>query len=431
MCQRTTSRRPRSLHLAPWTSTATHVALCVSVAVFPTLARTQSLPSATPEEVGFSSSALRGIAPALKRTFVDSGKIPGFVVAIARHGKIVLLDSAGFMDIEAAKPMPGSGVFRIMSMTKPITTVAVMQLVERGKVRLDDPVAKYIPAFANARVRAGAELAPATRPITIEHLLTHTSGLTYGANGLAILNRGPTIADFADSIVTLPLLFQPGSSFGYSLSLDVLGRVVEIASGRAFNTYLDEEIFGPLGMRETSFHMTPAMEGRIPRVYSRRGDGSLVAGAQLLGRGFQPESRLYAGGQGLLSTPANYLRFAQMLLNGGELEGKRVLQRSSVAQMMTNHVPTAFAAEVAKVLPGWPLGSYGFGYGGAVRIDSLASVPGSTALFRWGGINSTYFWIDPSKDLVAMVWTQFYPSAGTGTLDNEFQRLVYGAMVRP
>jgi CubicO group peptidase (beta-lactamase class C family) len=394
----------------------------------PTIA--QSLPTARPEDVGLSSAALARIAPRLRQLFVDSSYAPGFVIAVARHGKLAYLASVGLADIEHNVPMRSNTAFRIFSMTKPITTVAVLQLVERGQIRLADPVSKYIPAFSRMQVRRGtgaaATLADLTRPVTIEDLLTHTSGLSYSRT---LLSRSPNIEYFADSIFTVPLLFQPGTAFTYSIALDVLGRVVEAASDKLLDRYFDEEILAPLGMHETSFHVMPSMTGRVAVDYTRGADGKLTAPAQLLASQFLPDSKSFRGGEGLMSTVTDYLRFTQMLLNRGEFGGRRILKAESVALMMSNHLPASYMAAVAAVSKGYLVGQYGFGYGGAVRVDSGGGAPESPGTFRWAGAHSTYFWVDPKADLAVLVWTQVSPNTVVFP-EREVERLVYSAIIR-
>ena len=381
----------------------------------------QGLPRALPEEVGLSGRALARIGPAL-RTWTDSGRLPGIVVAVARHGKLAHLEAMGYMDVATATPMRTDAVFRIYSMTKAVTAAAVAQLVERGRIRLDDPVSKYLPSFAQVQVYAGGPAAnpllrAPSRPITITDLLTHSAGLTYGAFGRSpvdtiynrarLLNPTRTLEQFTDSIARLPLLFDPGSRWTYSMSMDVLGRVVEVASGTTFDRYLAEELFTPLGMRETGFHVTPTMQGRLVTVYARGPGGTLLPDKALVGPEYSADGKLLSGGGGLLSTVSDYLRFAQMLLNGGELDGRRVLKRETVATMMRNHLPAA----LSPITPP-PLGSlygYGQGFGGVVLLDSAAArTPTSPGLYRWCGYAGTFFFVDRAADLVAMVWSQVY-----------------------
>lgn len=433
--------RRSAVRVGPCARLSGFIAAGAMVFVAPHVAMAQGLPRARPEEVGLSSEALARIAPALK-TYTESGRLPGIVVAVARHGKLVHLEALGSMDLAQRTPMRTDAVFRIYSMTKAVTGAAVAQLIERGKIRLDDPVSKYIPAFANVQVFAGGSAAnpllrAPTRAITIAHLLTHTAGLTYGAFGntpvdsmyrsAGLLDPTRTIGQFADSIARLPLLSDPGSTWNYSMAMDVLGRVVEVASGKRFDRYLDDALFAPLGMRETGFHATAAMKGRIATVYSRGASGPLIPDTTLVGAGFRVDDKVFAGGQGLLSTVADYLRFTQMLLNGGTLDGKRVLKQESVDMMMRNHLPP----ELSPITPP-PLGSkrgYGQGFGGVVMLDSVAAgLPTSPGEYQWCGYAGTYFWVDRAMDLIGMVWTQVYAGC-PHPIETQVQKLVYGAIV--
>jgi CubicO group peptidase (beta-lactamase class C family) len=398
-------------------------------------AQSPGLARARPEDVGLSSAALAGITPSLRAAFVDSGRIPGFVVAVARHGKLALLDSTGVMEIESGQPMRTSAGFRIASMTKPITAVAVMQLVERGKLRLTDPVSRYIPRFAHLKVAVDSgvnrRLVDPVTPVTVEHLLTITAGLPTGNEADAVEEWAPTIADFADSIAALPLADQPGSAFSYfSGAYDVLARVVEIVSGQRFDRYLETEIFVPLGMRETAHHPSNEMDGRIPRLYSRAADGSLVPTPKLLADVYRAESRWYSGATGLLSTITDYLRFAQMLLNGGELEGRRILQRSSVDRMMTRQVRRDPSGGPAGEFGprGWIDDTYAWGYGGVVRVDSSSRVAASAGTYRWLGGHWTFFWVDRKAELIGMIWAQMSFEPEMGALDRRFEEMVYRAI---
>ncbi len=405
------------------------------------VALAQGLPTAPPSEIGLSSAALERISSALQ-AYVDSGKVAGVVAAVARHGKVGYAKAFGRMDAAREAPMRADAVFRIYPMTKPVIAAAVLRLVDQGKVRLDDPVSKYIPAFAGTKVYANGPAAspvvqPPSRPITIEHLLTHTSGLSYGYFGQTpvdsiylranLLDDTRTVAQMADSAAHLPLLFSPGDRWNYSVAIDVLGRVIEVASGVTLDRFLDRELFTPVGMRETSFHVQPHMDGRIPVAYSLDANRKLVPGASLLSPGFLPAGKFLSGGGGLLSTTADYLRFAQMLLNGGELDGRRVLSRESVASMTRNHLAPALVPIPPFILE---QSGYGFGLGGAVLVDSTSTgAPGSPGIYRWWGIMGTFFWIDPKADLIGMVWTQL----NTGRhhpMEIEFQRLVYAAVLR-
>jgi CubicO group peptidase (beta-lactamase class C family) len=415
--------------------------LRVLLCTLPGIAGAQGLPRAPrPESVGLSSAALARIAPALK-AWVDSGRVAGAIAVVARHGKLAYIATAGAMDAGHGRPMSSDAVFRIFSMTKPIVTTAVMQLFEQGKLALDDPVSKYIPAFAEARVYAGGGMAhpsvrnPAT-PVTIAHLLTHTAGLTYGLFGATpvdsiytranIFRPDWTIAQLSDSLAHLPLMFDPGSAWNYSFAIDVLGRVIEVVSRTTLDRYLDSAIFRPLGMTNTTFHATAAMVPHLATVYGRAKDGTLQAGVPLLGPEYSSQGKLLSGGGGLLSTVADYLRFAQMLLNGGRLEGHTVLRKETVALMMQNHLPPHLVPIPA--VNDWPPGRNGFGYGGAVRVDSAPPAPGSARTFRWAGYASTFFLIDRKADLISMLWAQFLPATDLPGGDSWYQRLVYAAL---
>jgi CubicO group peptidase (beta-lactamase class C family) len=402
----------------------------------PTIA--QGLPRGRPEDVGLSAAALERIATTLQ-SYVDSGTFPGFLAVVARHGKLAYVASVGWMDVEHRRAISADAVFRIFSLTKPIASTAVMQLYERGKLRLDDPVSTYIPAFAGVKVYGGGGAATPVlhdpeRPVTLADLLTHTSGLTYGFIGntpadsiyrhAGLNNPRWTLAQLSDSLAHLPLAFSPGSRWNYGYSLDVLARVVEVVSRMTFDRYLDSALFRPLGMSMTAFHVTPAMEGHLTTLYAPGPDARLQASTPSIAPEYTPEGRMLSGGGGLLSTVSDYLRFAQMLLNGGELDGHRVLKRETVALMMRDHLPPGLTP--ITVAPDWPPGKNGFGYGGAVRVDSDATVPGSPGTFRWAGGASTFYWVDPRADLVAMVWTQHLPPAWS--LDAQFQQLVYASV---
>jgi CubicO group peptidase (beta-lactamase class C family) len=370
------------------------------------------------------------------QAFVDSNRLAGIAMAVARHGKVAYYDAVGTMDSARTMPMKTDAVFRIYSMTKPLTTVAIMQLHERGKLKLDDPVSKYIPEFANQQVYASGPAAsptvvPAARATTIGDLLTHTGGLTYGAfsntpvdsmyRAANVLGENEPVAKVAADIGKIPLLYQPGTRWVYSMSLDVLGRVVEVASGKTFDRYLAEEVFAPLGMEHTAFHATPAMTGNITWVFQAAGARGIRAAGQLLGAGYRDGDKPFMGGMGLLSTIPDYMRFCQALLNRGELDGKRILKKETVALMMQNHLP-----DMVRNIPGSR--STGFGYGGSVKIDTSSSSPTAAGTFAWAGYASTYFWIDPKNDLIGMVWAQLTPQFNP--LEPPFQRIVYSA-IRP
>lgn len=403
--------------------------------------RAPALPPADAVELGFAPGALARIAPALQ-AHVDSGHVGGVYAVIARHGRIGYERVFGWRDIARRAPLRRDDVFRIYSMTKPVVAVGVLRLVDEGRVGLDDPVSQYIPAFAGVQVFAGGTAdapileAPAS-PITIRQLLNHTSGLAYGLTPgpvdtifarAQLYDAGRMLEEFTDSLARVPLHFHPGTAWSYSSGLDVAGRVIEVASGMALDRYLEAAIFRPLGMTDTGFRIRPDMRGRLVTVYSAAGDGALEPlGQDGLMAMFEPGARFLWGSGGLLSTPDDYLRFARMLQNGGELEGVRILKPATVALMTGNTVP----AELTPVSYGGALRDsiYGFGLGVAVQVDSAERArPGPVGLYRWSGYLGTYFWIDPRNDLVAMVWTQLSPGA-RHPLEAEFQQLVYDALI--
>lgn len=416
------------------------VLIAASTAITVSCASTgRALPKAPPASVGLEPAALARLSPVLQ-AYVDSGKLAGVYAVIARHGKIAYEHTVGWMDVDSRTPMRRDAIFRIYSMTKPVVAAGLLKLADQGKVALDDPVAKYIPAFANMKVYAGG---PADAPIlrdpdsamTVRQLLTHTSGLAYGlTNGpvdtifarARLYDAARTLEQFTDSLARLPLLFSPGTAFSYSSGIDVVGRVIEVASGQQLDRFLDDQIFRPLGMRTTMFRKQARLEKRIATLYSRGPSGELQVsrggGLQLM---YEPDARFLWGSGGLLSTPDDYLRFTQMLLNGGELNGKRVLSRESVALMSHDQLP-AFLSPVTS--PTLIEKGYGFGLAVSVLVDStLATLPGPNGIYRWSGYVGTYFWIDPKNDLIAMVWTQFTPGR-THPLEQDFQRLVYDAL---
>ena len=387
---------------------------------------------------GLSPAGVASIT-SLLQAYVGDGKLAGAVAVVARRGRVVHSESAGWLDLEQRIPMREDAIFRIYSMTKPVVAAGVLKLIDQGKIALDDPVAKYIPAFAGVKVFVGGSAAAPVLQhpdsvMRIRHLLTHTAGLGYGLHETAVdtlyrraalFDPARTVEEFADSIARLPLYFTPGTRFNYSAAIDVAGRVIEVASGLPLDRFLHEEIFLPLRMRDTSFRIRDDMRGRVAVLYARDEGRGLTEVTDGLLAMYEPDARFFWGGGGLLSTTHDYLRFAQMLLNGGDLDGVRVLADSSVALMVRNHLPPSLTP-----LDGPPLldGGYGYGLGGAVLVDTaLAELPGPAGIYRWSGYVGTYFWIDPVNDLIAMVWTQLTPGR-TWPLEEDFQRIVYDAL---
>jgi CubicO group peptidase (beta-lactamase class C family) len=391
-----------------------------------------------PETVGLSSSRLTRVGQAMSK-YVESSKLAGTLTLVARHGKIAHFEPLGIMDVEAGTRIARDTIFRIYSMSKPITSVAVMMLYEEGHFLLTDPIQGFIPAFADVCVleRNGTEvkLVPTQRAITIRDLLTHTAGLGYGLgedyiDGLykkhvwGTMERNPeaTLGEMVETVAGLPLAYQPGQGWRYSMATDVLGYLVQIASGTAFDAFLRERIFLPLGMIDTGFYVPPDKIDRFAANYSpgEDGTGPRVIDAPRDSPYTRP-GRIPSGGGGLVSTATDYARFAQMLLNEGVLDGMRLLSRKSVELMTMNHLR-----------PGvHPFGnpSQGMGLGVGMTIDlAQTQALGSVGRYGWGGAASTNFWIDPQEDLICVFMTQLMPSSTYPVVD-DFRVAVYQALV--
>ncbi len=411
------------------------------------------LPRVPAEQVGMSKQKLDRIHDVLKQE-VDQGKLPGTVVLVARRGKLVYADVVGFQNKDEGKPMALDSIFRIASMTKPLVSVAAMMLVEEGKIELTDPVSKFFPAFKGQQVsvaRSDAEFArttyalvPADREMTVQDLLRHTSGLAYGEITLnapvkeAYAKAGvylPGVRDYdarnvtpaeeIDRLAKAPLAHQPGTVWEYSLSVDLLGRVVEAVSGKRLADFLDERLFKPLKMNDTGFWVPPSKMGRLaePLVV----DAASGQAIKVIDVSKEPKND--SGGAGAVSTAADYLRFSQMLLNGGQLDGVRVLSRTTVALMTSDHLGTRISAPFTpgELLLGTP--GYTFGLGFMVRQGAgVAGVPGSPGEFMWAGWAGTFFWVDPKEELVA-VYMSSAPSPIRAYYRRLVKQLVYQAIV--
>jgi CubicO group peptidase (beta-lactamase class C family) len=364
-----------------------------------------------PEQVGLSSARL-GRLSAVVRQDVERGLIPGAVLAIARGGRIGYAEVFGWRDREAAAPMTPDAIFRIASMTKPLTSVAAMMLAEEGRLEIAAPVGQYLPEFAEPTV--GIEGKKAQRVMTVQDLMRHTSGLTYAQFGdtpvqmvwrdTKLMDEGQTNAELIAKLARLPLLFEPGTTWEYSMSTDVLGRVVEVVSGQSLAEFFAERICGPLGLADTAF---AASGERAARLAEPQTDPA--TGKRPPMRDVARDQRWYSGGGGAVSTAADYLRFCQMLLNGGELDGVRLLAPKTIAHMAADHLPPDVGygettrARFGALAPVPEMG-YGFGLGFAVRKDQGRSpVPGSVGEYFWGGVTGTYFWIDPQEQMVVVL----------------------------
>jgi CubicO group peptidase (beta-lactamase class C family) len=378
----------------------------------------------------------------MAQQYVDEGRIPAVVYAVARRGETVRIATVGATEKDK--------IFRIYSMTKPVTTVAVLQLYEAGEFLLTDPVSRYLPEFANPGVYVGedrngkTQTRPAVKPITIEDLLTHTAGLTYGdptVTGVPMLYTtadiwtAKSLARFSQKVAALPLMFEPGARWHYSVANDILGRLVEVVSGQSFDRFVHSEILEPLAMSDTSFILPGNKVSRLADLYTRDGESMILSEAAASSVYLNPDKVPYGGG-GLLSTAADYLRFAQMLLNGGEFEGHQILGRKTVDLMMMDHLGGFSEPRLGDDWVGrtenrsqeMNLG-LGYGYGGYVVADVAANdVPGSVGTYSWGGAASTYFFVDREEQLIGLFLTQLTPS-DSYPLRAQFRGLVYQALV--
>jgi CubicO group peptidase (beta-lactamase class C family) len=400
-----------------------------------------------PLEVGFDPDRLARIDRLLDR-YVEAGKLPGSLVLVARHGRVAHLGLSGRRHLEDGLPVEPDTLWRIYSMTKPITSVAAMMLYEEGAFELTDPVSRFIPSFADLRVYAGGSdlrpvTVPATEPVRIWHLLTHTAGLTYGFHRThpvdAMLRAkgwewgspaGVDLAAAVDRFADFPLLFQPGTEWNYSYATDVLGRLIEVVSGLRLDDFLARRILGPLGMTETAFHVPADQAHRLARLYLAMPSGGLAPG-DVLGDAFLQPPTLLSGGGGLVSTAADYHRFTRFLLGEGELEGVRLLGSRTVRYMTRNHLPGRADLETfgRPINAESPLRGVGFGLGFAVLEDPAKYRTLSTVgEFNWGGAASTTFWVDPAESLSVVFMTQLMPSS-TLPLRTQLRQLVYQALV--
>lgn len=413
--------------------------------VFGSMAMAQPAPRAA-EALGFSAERLGRLDAAIQQQ-IDQHRLAGGVVFIARDGQVAHLKTFGQQDIEAGRPMPADAIFRIASMSKAVTTVAALILYEEGRFMLNDPVSKYIPAFANpvvavpapADAPAGTKYVtvPAKRPITIRHLMTHTAGLTYGdgtslaadeykkanVQGWYFANHDETIGDAINRLAKLPLHGQPGEAWQYGFGTDVLGHLVEVVSGMPLDRFIEERITRPLRMPDTCFFLPPEKAARLATVYSLGKDG-LTRGDQ--GDYVTGPRRCFAGGAGLLSTAGDYGRFLQMLLNGGQLDGARILAPTTVALMHTNAVGEKFAGLVRP--PG--TNAHGFGLGFWVNDDPgfMGEAIGEGA-YGWGSAYFPEYVVDPKNRLVAFFMTQLRPAGGSD-LNHRIKTLTYQALVK-
>lgn len=425
------------------------LAICFVCVLLSPLTRADELPRADPDASGFSKEKLEAIPAALKKA-VEEKKIAGGSALIAKKGKVVHLSTAGMQDIESKSPFRESTIVRIASMSKPITSVAVMILVEEGKIKVTDPLSKYVPEYKEMKVLVPSadgksfETVAAKREITIHDLLTHSSGITYGLmnkptlgqmyadagiiDGLAETKL--TIGDNVKKLAKLPLCCQPGSAWEYGLNTDVLGYVVEVASGKTLDEFLHERILKPLKMDDTYFVLPKEKRSRLASVYqpgadktlTKLGEKPIVQGSTHVSVNYPvyDESKYYSGGAGLVSTIGDYFRFSQMMLNKGELNGVRVLKAETVETMTKNQL-----GDIHIMFPGFDLMGYGFGILSEKGKETNKD-PAGAGSFSWGGAFGTFFWIDPKNELVCVLLVQAFPP--DFTMGNEIKKLVYDAM---
>jgi CubicO group peptidase (beta-lactamase class C family) len=407
-----------------------------------------------PKHTGLSTARLERITDHLERNYIGPGKIAGCQVAVARHGHLAYFRSFGQMDRERGKAMADDAIFRIYSMSKPITSVALMQLYERGYFQLNDPVSRFFPAWKDHKVWVSGrgeamQVEDPKQPVTMRHMLSHTGGLTYGSQLAALgapdsghpvdaaygevgvrRGRGETLMEFMDKLAKVPLRYQPGERWMYSLSTDVCGALVEKISGQRFDAYLAEHIFGPLGMKDTSFVVAPDKVDRFAANYRRGADKRLEMIDDPAKSDYLAEPSFFSGGGGLTGTTEDYLRFCEMLRRGGELEGERVLGPRTITLMHRNHLKDG------KDLTQMAVGGFsetanegvGFGLGFATTMDTVKSGSIAAGDYYWGGAASTIFWVDAEEDLSVVFMTQLMPS-GAFNFRGQLKSIIYSSIV--
>lgn len=402
--------------------------------------------TADPAALGFAPDRLARIATWMRR-YVDDGKVPYLTALVARYGEIAYLDACGSGDPDNGAPTPAvDHIARYYSMTKPITTVAAMMLLERALIQLDDPVAKYIPEFADTPVYVSGPYGDMVTekqnsPVTVRQLMTHTSGLTYGRfdsgpigeayrkAGVDFGRSRDNLADMARKAASVPLCFQPGTKWTYSVATDVLGRVVEVAAGKPLAEVFQDWILGPLGMVDTAFGIPQDKAARATACYEKTEAGGMKRISDAADARFFDMPVMHSGGGGLVSTIPDYLRFLEMLRRGGEFDGARLLGRKTVDLMMMNHLPGDIASMGAATFSEMPMVGIGFGLGGSILLDpARAQVLGSVGEFAWGGVASTGFWIDRTEEISVVMVTQLVPSS-SWPMRRELRNLVYQALV--
>ena len=420
----------------PWQALPLVSTLLLAVAIDPAIA--QDLPHATPEEVGMSSARLERLSDALQ-AYVDNGELAGATAIVVRRGKVAYLEAFGDRDREARSPMAIDAIFRIASQTKAPISVGVMMLQEEGKLLITDRVGKYLPEFMQTTVgvangEGGYDVVPANRPILIRDLLTHTAGISYGAGaagerweeagitGWYFANRDEPIGATVARIGRLPMTAQPGTQWVYGYNTDILGALIEKVSGQPLDVFMRERILEPLGMDDTHFYLPTSDRNRLATVYSAANGGLARAPdrSQMAGQGAYVDGprRSFSGGAGFLSTASDYARFLQMMLNGGELEGVRILSPKTVELMTSDH------------LRGIPFRTgQGFGLGFSIVTDLGArGIPGSVGEYGWGGAYHSTYWVDPEEELIVVYLTNLIPAGGIDD-HGKLRALIYQSLM--
>lgn len=427
-----------------WTRTLAVTALLLAAAPAFSAAKPDiGLPTVKPEAVGFSSERLKALDTAMDG-LVDKGRLPGIITIVARHGKVVAVNVHGDKDTASKTPLTADTIFRMYSQSKPVTAVAMMILYEEGKWRLDDPVTRFVPEFKDLKVYKGLDdkgqpiLEPVSRSATMRELMTHTAGFAYGlvadnpvdkAYAESGLLASPSLDALLKGATALPMAYQPGEHWKYSIAVDIQGAIVERLSGQSLPDFMQSRIFGPLGMRDTGFYAPADKQARLSSLYAvNPKDRSIVQayGPWVLDVSKPPAMPM--GGGGLVSTAHDYLRFAQMLANGGQLDGVRILSPAGVRLMESNHLSDSVMAQR-------PLGpGMGFGFDGSVVMDpAAADTLAGKGTYSWGGAAGTWFWVDPENDVVFLGMIQVLGWYGLGEVNLEHlsQTLVYSALVDP
>jgi CubicO group peptidase (beta-lactamase class C family) len=403
---------------------------------------------ADPSDVGLNAERLKRI-PGCFQSYIDQRRLPCAAVLVARGGRVAHLSFQGATEMGGARPIDEDTIYRIYSMTKPVTSVAAMMLFEEGLIRLDHEVSRYIPEFAETMVFDGGtaeapKLRKPDRPIMVRDLFLHTSGLTYSflqqtqvdaiyrSRKIEHVGWRGDLKSFCEALASAPLVFSPGEKWNYSNATDVLGRIVEVASGMSLEQFFQTHIFRPLGMHDTGFHVAPDKTDRLMACYSRNPANGVTTQVDPGGAGssYAKSPNVFSGGGGLVSTIGDYLKFCLMLSQGGEYAGARLLSPKTLEFMTMNHLPgnRTIAQMGDKTFSETRMDGSGFGLGWAVTTDIIATTqPGSPGTFSWGGMASTFFWIDPVEDLIAIQMTQLMPS-GSYPIRPQLQQLVYAAI---